>query len=139
MLDLALAIKAETEGLRILANAGDITERIMGGLATSDKRIRENPDQVLRFVRAHVKALKFIKDPKNKDEIIQIMMTELNLSKEEAAKTYDLGIKGFSSDGDISEDAVKIEIDDAKALSKITADIAVSQAFDYSFVRKLKQ
>src|SRR3990172_592695 len=123
MLDLAIAIKGETEGLKILANAGDITERIMGGLATSEKRIKENPDQVLRFVRAHVKALKFIKDPKNKDELIQIMMAELNLTKDEATKTYDIGIKGFSSDGDISEDAVKIEIEDAKALVKITQDI----------------
>ncbi len=139
MLDLAIAIKAETEGLRILANAGDITERIMGGLATSDKRIKENPDQVLRFVRAHVKALKFMRDPKNKDELIAIMMAELNLSKEEATKTYDVGIKGFSDDGDISEAAVKTEIDDAKALAKITQEVPVSQAFDYSFVRKLKQ
>lgn len=139
MLDLAIAIKAEGEGLHILANAGDITERIMGGLATSDKRIKENPDQVLRFVRANVKALKFIRDTKNKDELIQIMMAELNLTKEEATKTYDVGIKGFSDDGDISEVAVKMEIDDAKALAKITQEIPISQAFDYSFVRKLKQ
>lgn len=139
MLDLALAVKAESEGLKILVNAGDVTERIMGGLATSDKMIKENPDQVLRFVRAHVKALHYMRDPKNKDEIIQIMSAELNLSKDEATKTYDLGIKGFSEDGDIPEKAVQIEIDDAKALSSITKDVPISQVFDYSFVRKLKQ
>lgn len=139
MLDLAIAIKAESEGLRILANAGDITERIMGGLATSDKRIKENPDQVLRFVRAHVKALKYIKDAKNRDDIIKIMMDELKLTLQESTKTYDIGIKGFSDDGDISEAVVKLDIDDAKTLAKITNEVPVSQAFDYSFVRKLKQ
>lgn len=139
MLDLALAIKAEGEGLKILANAADITERIMGGIATSDKRIKEKPDEVLRFVRAHVKALKYMRDPKNRDEMIQIMVNEVQLSKEEATKTYEMGIKGFSEDGSISEAAVQAEIDDAKAVGGVTKDVPITQVFDYSFVRKLKE
>lgn len=138
MLDLALAIKAESEGLKILANAADITERIMGGIATSDKKIKENPDQVLRFTRATVKALQFMREPKNKDELIQMMMTEVQLSKEEATKTYEMGIKGFSEDGSVAEAAVQAEIDDAKATGAITKDVPISQVFDYSFVKKLR-
>ena len=77
ILEVAFAIRAESEGMRILANAAEITEQIMGGLGTTDKRIKENPDQVLRFVRAHVKGLKYIQDPRNKNEMIQIMVDEL--------------------------------------------------------------
>ncbi len=139
MLDVVFAVEAESQGMRILARAGELFERIQGGLATSDKLIKEKPEMVQRFVRATVKAMKYTQDPRNRDEIIQLMAEQINLPKANATKAYDLHMKNFSTDGDVSEALVKLEIDDAKVASQITKDVPVSQVFDYTFVRKLKQ
>ena len=66
-------------------------------------------------------------------------MREVDVSQPEAARIYDMGIKGFSEDGSVSESALQLEIDDAKAVAGITKDVPISQVFDYSFINKVKQ
>ncbi len=140
MMDVVFAVRAEKEGLKILTNVGDITERLMGGVATSDKRIKEKSDEVLRFTQGYLKGVKYVVDPRNKTDTIQIMSKLMELTLEDAARVYELGgIKDWLADGNLPEKLVTLEIDEAKDASGISKDVPISQVFDYSFVRKLKQ
>ncbi len=138
MLDLNFALQAGKMGLRLLVDAGDVTQQLMGGLGTSDQRIKEKPDQVLRF-RGYVKALRYVTDPKNRDATINIMVSDLQFTPEDAARVYETNVRRWLPEGAPPEDLVKKEIEAAKAETKLDKDVPVSQVFDYSFVNKLKQ
>src|SRR4030095_1894994 len=55
-------LKAEAQGFRLLVFSGDFMEdSLLGVLGTSERRIKERPEQVKKMVRAIVKALLFIR------------------------------------------------------------------------------
>ena len=48
-------IRARNEGLHMLGRVKNVPELPSTGLATSEKRIRENPDQVRKVLRAAIR------------------------------------------------------------------------------------
>jgi ABC-type nitrate/sulfonate/bicarbonate transport systems, periplasmic components len=55
-------LKAEALGFRLLVFSGDfMDDSLLGVLGTSERRIKERPDQVKKMVRAIVKSLLFIR------------------------------------------------------------------------------
>lgn len=138
VLEPLYAIKAENEGMKQLLKMADIMDMPLAGLSTSDKMIKERGELVLRVVRATIKGLKFLKDPKNKDEIIAYMRDELKVSQEEAASTYPDIIRAFSEDGIPTEEAVMQEVKIAIETAGAKPTTSISDVFDYSFVRKVK-
>lgn len=139
VIDPAFAVAAEKEGLSILVRFKDLVDIAMTGISTSDKKIKENPDQVFRVVKATNKACRYIRDPKNKAEVVKMIMDELKLDQGVATATYDLSIDTVSEDGTARDSAIQTDIDTAKERSKITDNIPFSQVVDFQFVRKLKE
>jgi len=62
LLDPGTLSYAETEGLRVLAFMGELFPFTFQAFATTDKKLKENPDQVKRWLRAMVGALMFVRD-----------------------------------------------------------------------------
>jgi ABC-type nitrate/sulfonate/bicarbonate transport system substrate-binding protein len=62
LLDPGTLSYAETEGLRVLAFMGDLFPFPFQAFATTDEKLKENPDQVKRWLRAMVGALMFVRD-----------------------------------------------------------------------------
>jgi NitT/TauT family transport system substrate-binding protein len=62
LLDPGTLSYAETEGLRVMAFMGDLFPFPFQAFATTDKKLKENPDQVKRWLRAMVSALMFVRD-----------------------------------------------------------------------------
>ncbi len=139
ILESLYANKAENEGMRQMVKLADITDMPVAGLGASDKTIKERPDVVLRVVRATIKGLKYIKDPKNKDEMIAFMATQFNVSKEEAAATYPDVIRSFSDDGIPSEPSIMQEVKQAIERAGAKPNTTLADVFDYSFVKKVKE
>lgn len=139
VIDPAFAITAEKEGLSLLVRFKDVVDIAMSGLVTTDKRIKENPDQVLRTVRATVKGCQYLRDPKNRAEMVKLMTQEFKLSPEVADRTYDLSIDTVSEDGIPRDSAVQTDIDTARERSGVKENIPLSQVVDYSFARKVKE
>ena len=139
VIDPAFAVAAEKEGLSLLVRFRDVVDIVMSGVITTDKRIKENPDQVMRVVRATVKGCKFVKDPANRAEVVKIMTDEFKLAQDVADKTYDLGIDTVTEDGIAREEAVQTDIDLSLEALKRQDRVPLSQVIDYSFVRKLKE
>jgi hypothetical protein len=58
----------EKKGFRRLVFVGDVLDYPQGGLATTDKKLEENPAQVKRVVRAMVRSL--IRIRQSRDELV---------------------------------------------------------------------
>jgi ABC-type nitrate/sulfonate/bicarbonate transport system substrate-binding protein len=63
-------IIAQEKGFRELLFFGDIIELPQTGIGASDKKIRENPDEVYRMIRATLRGILFVWDKHNYHETI---------------------------------------------------------------------
>jgi ABC-type nitrate/sulfonate/bicarbonate transport system substrate-binding protein len=70
-LDVAYVEKAEKLGLVSVMYFGDVVHTRLGGLGVSFDKIRKNPAQIVRTIRATLKGVRFIRD--NKPETLAIM------------------------------------------------------------------
>ena len=124
-------------GFTVLARAEDLFTYPFSGLATNTKKIKENPDEIKRVIRAGIKANRFIRN--NRDETIPILMTTYRLDKEVGAALYDSLVKGYSEDGSLPEDGFRRLIEDTKSVIKITRDVAASEVADLSILRQVQK
>jgi NitT/TauT family transport system substrate-binding protein len=73
----------------------------------------KNKDKIVAFVRAHNKAVRYMLDPKNRQEVSEILAKHTNTTVSDALKTYDLSmkVKGYVGDGVVTQDGLKRAID----------------------------
>ena len=131
MVLIPYVIIASNSGLRVLGHAGSFMELSTPGLGTTDRIIKQKPDQVKRVVRAVVKAMLFIR--KNREESIRIMMSWLSLNRDVAEKSYDMALDSFSEDGSPSRKGLMTSIE----LAGIKEEIPLSKVFDFSFLQEV--
>ncbi len=129
---------AERAGLRVLVWAGDILkDQLQAGLTTSDQKIRANPDQVKRMVRAFVKSLVFLQ--KEKSKVAEMISKEWNIDLDLAQRSYQSTVKTLSADGSANEEAVRKVIDQTLAANKQQKPVPLSQVMDLSFLRRAQE
>lgn len=73
----------------------------------------KNPDKIRAFVRAHNKAVTYMLDPANRQEVSEILAKHTNTSVAHALKTYDLAVsvKAYVADGALTQEALKRAVD----------------------------
>ncbi len=128
---------AEDQGLKKLVFAGDLVEGLQSGLATSVKKITENPALVQRMARVFVKSLDFTRS--RREDSVNFIMKEWHVNRRVAESSYDLMIKTFSPDGTAPDKLVRNLIDEVKRGQKISRDVPVSDVVDFSFVREARK
>ena len=133
-------IIAQEKGYNELIFLGDVVEFPQNGFGTSEKRIRENPDEVYRMVRATLRGLMFVNDPKNHEAVIDILMKQWRLAdRKMAAETLRHVSRVLTKDAMVKPESVQVLIDLARESAKITRPVSVSQVVDYSFVDKARK
>jgi ABC-type nitrate/sulfonate/bicarbonate transport system substrate-binding protein len=129
---------AEREGLRTLVWAGDFfKDQLQAGLTTSDQKIRANPDQVRRMVRAFVKSLVFLQ--KEKAKVAEMISKEWAIDLDLAQRSYQRSATTLSLDGSASEEAVRKVIEQTLATTKQQKQVPLSQVVDLSFLRRAQE
>ncbi len=129
---------AEREGLRALVWAGDILkDQLQAGLTTSDQKIRTNPNQVRRMVRAFVKSLVFLQ--KEKAKVAEMISKEWNIDSDLAQRSYQSTAKTLSLDGSVNEEAVRKVVEQTLATTKQQKQVPLSQVTDFSFLRRAQE
>ena len=76
---------------------GNEVKNSWGTLATTDKLIKENPKMVGGFVRATIKALRYIRQ--DKEGTIAALLKFSGVSREQATRVYDDIIGTFTRNG----------------------------------------
>lgn len=138
LMNPATSIRAQKDGLVKLASAGDYVKFLQGGLATTDEKIKQNPEKIGKFVRASLKGLHYFLT--KREPAITYMMNILKLKDRELATAiYDYDSKLLLKDATTQEKLLQELIDDMKKTTKVNREIKVTDVFDFSFVRKANE
>jgi NitT/TauT family transport system substrate-binding protein len=138
LFNTAMSIKAQKDGFRKLGNASEYANLIEGGLATSQDKIKQNPEKIFRFVRGTLKGLNYYVT--KREPAIKYMMDTLRMKDRElVGSIYDLLTPLALREGFSDEKVLQAMIDDMKKTTKVQRDIKVPDIFDLSFVKKANQ
>jgi ABC-type nitrate/sulfonate/bicarbonate transport system substrate-binding protein len=79
----------EKRGFKVLAKSEDYVKNYARGLgATRRDWANANEDLVVRFNRAMIRATDWLQEPKNKDEVVQLLLTETKNNRGRAEAMY---------------------------------------------------
>jgi NitT/TauT family transport system substrate-binding protein len=137
MLSIPFNFKAEELGFRNLGSAVDYLQTPFAGVATADTKLKTNPSQVKRMIRATLKGMEFTRDPANQEKVIGLLMDEFKLDRKTAALSLRDIVNVFTRDGTIPEDAVKAEIKEIREQAKLKGEIPVSQLVNYRLLEEV--
>jgi NitT/TauT family transport system substrate-binding protein len=124
-------------GFNIISRAGDIFQFPYNGLATSVRKISENPGEIKRVLRAMIRANGFIR--KNKEGTVQVLVNWARTKPEFAAAGYDSSVGVFSPDGTIPEDGLRIVIENFRKSMNINRQIPLTEVSDNTLLFEVQR
>ncbi len=131
-------IKAVAQGdSKILLDAGAIYKLPSGGISTTLKKIRENPTEVRKMVRAVVGATRFMTEPQNKDDVVNYIVKFFKLDKSSAEDFYRRLVPSQSRTGIVGRDKIQLVIDSAVERGLTDKPLDPDIVVDFSFVKEL--
>jgi len=130
-------IIAMEKGYTELVFAGDVVEFPQNGFGTSEKKIRENPDEVYRMVRATLRGLQFVWDKTNQEAVTKIIMKQWRINDPRmAAEIFKQVTRVLTKDAYVKPESVQVLIDLARESAKVTKPVTSAEVVDYSFLDK---
>jgi NitT/TauT family transport system substrate-binding protein len=133
-------IIALEKGYNELIFLGDIVQFAQNGFGTSEKKIRENSDEVYRMVRATLRGLQFIWDKKNQDAVTDVMMKQWRVSdRKMAAEMTKQVSRVLTKDANVNPESVQELIDSQRENAKVTKSISLADVTDYSFLNRARK
>jgi ABC-type nitrate/sulfonate/bicarbonate transport system substrate-binding protein len=133
MMDYGEAFRAKNAGFKFLVNAADLHGLLAGGLAVNTKKLKEQPDQVRRMLKAMVQALKYIQDDPEGTQ--QVMMSWLKIDREMAADIYQMARNNYTKNGMVDEPTLNSLVTTMLAEAGIKG-VNVSQLTDFSLLQQ---
>ena len=125
------------EGYNELAFVGDAVEFASNGYTTTEKRIKENTQEVKKVVRSIYRGLRFAKD--NPEETIKVIEKEWKIKADVARGSYDAIIKALNEDGIIGEKQLSIHFDLIRRTEKDIGEIPVDKVVDFRLLREVRR
>ena len=133
MMDYGEAFRAKKAGFKFLVNAADLHGLLAGGLAVNTKKLKEQPDQVLRMLKAMTQALKFIQDDPEATQ--KVMMSWLKIDREMAADIYRMAKNNYTKNGMVEESMLNPLVTAMLAEAGIKS-VSPSQLVDFSLLQQ---
>jgi NitT/TauT family transport system substrate-binding protein len=127
------AVRSREMGFNVLGYAGDIVDMPMGGLGTTDKRLKEKREELRRLLRALLRSLRFVND--DPDGAKALLMEVFKMSRSGAGEAYELGVKIFGRDGVPTESALKTLLAATREELKLPGAIEPETVMDLSVVK----
>ncbi|HEY7164773.1 MAG TPA: ABC transporter substrate-binding protein [Candidatus Binatia bacterium] len=124
------------EGFNKLAYSGDyLTSYPSGGVGVTEEKIRNNPAEVLGFVRGSLRGLQYY--VQNRAESIENISKFLNIKDPQlAAEVYDVHVSRLGGTAYLNDAWMRGAIEFTKKSLGTTKDVAPNQVFDFSFVER---
>ena len=129
--------QARKLGLNVLARANDLFKFPHIGLGTTNKKLQERNEEVVRVIRAFIKANRFVRD--HRQEAINVLMEWGRTQKEDAVASYDSTWQVFSPDGAMPDDGMRLVLDDAQKALKATRTFAINEVADAGPLREAQR
>jgi NitT/TauT family transport system substrate-binding protein len=123
-----------TEGFKKLGYSGDYFQTLQGALTTSERKMKNETDEVRRFIKATVRG--FLAYRNQRDIAIPIFRKYLRIEDSKLAEQgYDYTLGALTSDGTLPDELMRTIIDQQRQVSGVTRAVASEDVFDFSFVR----
>lgn len=133
-------IIAVDKGYSELLFLGDIVNFPQNGFGASVKKIQDSPEEVYGMVRATLRGLLFSLDGRNRDEVINIILKQWQLTdKRLAAEMLRQLSRGVTRDMSAKSEGMQLMIDLVREDSKVSQPFTVAQIVDYSFLEKARR
>ena len=129
--------QARKFGLNVLARANDLFKFPHIGLGTTNKKLKENPQEITRVIRAFIKANRFVRD--HRQESINVLVDWGRTQKEDAIASYDSTWQVFSPDGTMPDDGMRLVVDDAQKALKVNRSFAINEVADAGPLREAQR
>ena len=140
MLSVPENILARQKGFNELALSADFLDFPQNGFGTANKKIKENPDEVLRMVRATLRGLMFVSESKNKESCLDMIMKNWGIkSRPMASQMYDYMTKAMLRDASINMSGLQALVDQQRENAKVAEPVSAAQVIDYSFVERARK
>jgi NitT/TauT family transport system substrate-binding protein len=125
------------KGMREMFFIGNEVKNSWGTLATTDKLIKENPKMVSGFVRATIKALRYLRQ--DKEGTISAMVKFSGVSREQATRVYDDIIGTFTRNGFVDEETQRNDLAIIRQVVNANEALGTARAYDFSFAQEADQ
>jgi ABC-type nitrate/sulfonate/bicarbonate transport system substrate-binding protein len=125
------------KGMREMFFFGNEVKNSWGTLGTTDKLIKENPKLVSAFVRATLKALRFVRQ--DKEATMAALLKFSGVSRQQANRVYDDLIGTFTQNGSVDEEAQRNDLAIVRQVVNGNETIATAKAYDFSFAHEADQ
>jgi NitT/TauT family transport system substrate-binding protein len=128
-------VEAEKKGFKRLASGADVYEGGITGLSTHTDKLKDNPDQIRKMIRALLKSHSFLKS--NKADSVKMISDWLKMDASVASVSYDMYLNALSEDGLVRDRALMLDIARTREAMKIKDEVPLSKVVDFSLVREV--
>jgi NitT/TauT family transport system substrate-binding protein len=133
-------IIAVEKGYNELLFLGDVLSFPQNGFGASVKKIQDSPEEVYGMVRATLRGFLFSLEPRNRDEVIGIIMKQWRLTDQRlAGEMLKQFGRGIIRDMSVKPEGMQLMIDLVREDSKVAQPFNVSQVVDYSFLERARR
>jgi ABC-type nitrate/sulfonate/bicarbonate transport system substrate-binding protein len=127
-------VMLEREGFRKILFVGDLIPSPLAGFGTTLDKIRRQPDEIQRLVRATLRGIQYAKS--NRQESARSIMKWAEMDQALAEGSYEMAAASWSNSGAANPQGVQIAMEEIKTEQKLDALPDPSKAFDWSFVQR---
>jgi NitT/TauT family transport system substrate-binding protein len=130
---------AAKAGFHSLTYLGDALRLPMAGLGASEESIKNRPDLLKRAVKSTLRAIDFVRERRNKREVLSLMGEWFKISDDLAQNAYDQMVQAYPADGMVSDQALEKDLEVARQTGAIKGRVPLSRVVDFRFVRGARQ
>ena len=125
------------KGMREMFFYGNEVKNSWGTLATTEKLIKEQPKMVAGFVRATLKALRYVRQ--DKEGTISALLKFSGVSHQQASRLYDDLIPTFTRNGAVDEETQRNDLAIIRQVVNANETIPIARGYDFSFAHDADQ
>src|SRR5262249_45006655 len=125
----------KNHGFNELLSFNDIMAIPLGGLAVHTQRIKERPDEIVKMIKALLKAVDYVRS--RKTEILSMMDVKWGIKDAEIRQgIYHDTVGLYTRNGIASDEMMKNVIQMVRDTRKSKEEIPLSSIVDWSFAKK---
>jgi NitT/TauT family transport system substrate-binding protein len=129
---------AKKRGFNQLLSFNDVMSIPLGGLSVHTQKMKEKPDEIVRMIKAVLKATDYIR--RRKSEILAFIEAKWGIKESDVRESIYREMVGlFSRDGIASDDTMKNVIQLVRDTRKSKDDKILTDIVDWSFAKRANQ
>ena len=131
-------LRAVGEGYRILVDVGSDYGLPWGGISASQNKIRRDPGEVEKFLRAVMRGVRAIGEPQNKSDVTRWISKFFKLDDKLAEEFYRRLVPSLNPSGVVGRDKIKLIIDSAVERGLTDKPLDPDAVVDFSIIKQLR-